>query len=669
MSFPYIDLDDVSHASSVSRESKTRWVEESFTFDRSVGRQTALPGSRTYLGSSLTHRHIYLLFFLFGAFFIIIIGRLIHLQLFRGDEFRLIAEGNRERIVPIPSERGLIFDRYGRKLTENIPRFSLELIPQNLPRDMEARKDLVKQLSLLTKRPEEDIWNILEEYGAYSYESIVIQENLDYETALRIDIASTQLPGISVARGSKRLYIHTGFPWESAESSTTTRSLSHILGYEGKLSREELDILYAEGYLPNDALGKSGIEKTYETHLRGQYGKKRIEVNALGREQQVLTEIPPTPGYHLSLSIDAAMQQELEAILRRVLAKNNKTKAAGIVLRPENGEILALVSLPSFDGNDFSGGISRETYARYLQEPGEPLFNRAIGGTYPPGSTVKPAVAAAALEEHIIDLSTVFLSTGGLQVGQWFFPDWRAGGHGWVGVIQSLAQSVNTFYYYIGGGYSQFEGLGVSRIVSYLQSFGFDQMLGVDIPGEAAGFLPSEEWKERTKDEPWYIGDTYNLSIGQGDLLATPLQIAAMTSMIANGGTLYRPHLVSALVEPTVNTKTPVTATVIRHSPVDPVHLETVRRGMRECVKTGSCRRLAGLPLAIAGKTGTAEWRDGRDPHAWFTSFAPYDKPEIVLTIIVEEGGEGSAMSVPIAESFYSWWWRYRTAHPVDNVR
>ncbi len=627
----------------------TTWVEETFISHESA--------RRSYIGTSFTRDSHYLFLLIFLLVFLLLVARISQLQILQGSEFLAAAEGNRERIVPIPAERGVIVDRRGKPLTVNVPNFSLAVTPQHLPHDERDRQMLVEKLGELTKRPTEEIIHILSEYGAYSYESIIIQENLDYETALSIQIAAADLPGIHIVRGSKRAYSH--------EAPGT--SLSHLIGYEGKLSRSELDALYAEGYLPSDFIGKTGVEKTYESYLRGTYGKKRIEVNALGREQSILAEVPPTSGYHLTLSIDSKMQDRLESLLEKALVANQKNRAAGIVLDPQNGEVLALVSLPSFDNNDFSGGISKAQYALYSEDADQPLFNRAIGGLYPSGSTIKPVIAAAALQEKIITPQSVFLSTGGLQVGQWFFPDWLPGGHGWTNVVASLANSVNTFYYYIGGGYDLFSGLGVDRIRVYLQKFGFGSELGIDIPGEKAGFVPSEAWKEEAKNEAWYIGDTYNLSIGQGYLLVTPLQIAAMTAVVANGGTLYRPHVVRRIANPLTDDEIDVTPTIIQSQIVNPEYLATIRAGMRACVQNGSCRRLSDLPFATAGKTGTAQWRDDKENHGWFTSYGPYEHPEIVVTILIEEGGEGSRIAAPVAKEFYGWWWNYRQRLLVDN--
>lgn len=386
-------------------------------------------------------------------------------------------------------------------------------------------------------------------------------------------------------------------------------------------------------------------------------------MDASGKEQSVLAEQAPTPGFHLKLALDIEMQSKLTEIINKSLKINKKSRAAGIAMNPRTGEVLALVSLPGFDNNDFSGGISPEKYSAYLENEDKPLFNRALGGTYPSGSTIKPAIAAAALQEGIINARSNFLSAGGLQVSSWFFPDWQAGGHGLTNVRKSLAWSVNTFYYYIGGGYKNFAGLGVEKITEYLKKFGLAEKLDIDLPGEQPGFLPSKEWKKEVKGERWYVGDTYNLSIGQGDILVTPLQIASLTSVIANNGTLYKPRVVKSVIDPVTEEEQIVEPEIINSDFINPVHLRTVRLGMKDCVDYGSCRRLSLLPFPAAGKTGTAQWSNTKENHAWFTSFAPFDNPEIVVTILVEEGGGGAKIALPIAYEFLSWWW-YNVPHP-----
>jgi penicillin-binding protein 2 len=288
------------------------------------------------------------------------------------------------------------------------------------------------------------------------------------------------------------------------------------------------------------------------------------------------------------------------------------------------------------------------------------LFNRAINGEFPSGSTIKLLFAAAALQEKIITETTSFLSTGGLRLGEWFFPDWKAGGHGITDVRQALAQSVNTFFYYIGGGYQNFQGLGVSGLVKYSRFFGLGESSGLDLPGERAGFVPTIAWKEQVKDEPWYIGDTYHFAIGQGDVLVTPLQVANYTVAIANGGTLYGPHLVAKILNEDNETVEEIAPRVINSGFIDQHNLQIVREGLRQTVTRGSAQSLQTVPVAVAGKTGTAQWSTKKSPHAWFTGFAPYDNPEVAITVLVEEGVEGSTMAVPIARDILTWYFRNR---------
>jgi len=631
------------------------WMQEQALVDGFI---VAEKGSITrFIGSSLSTTRLRGLLVILIIAFSLLAVKLTGLQIVQGQSYLNLAEGNRQKMVPILSERGQIYDAGGIQLTKNIPNFSLALTPQDLPRSKDERSRVVTKLSIITGLTEDQLSELLDRYGNYSYESIILEEDIPYETALKLLTAAADLPGIHIHLGSKRLYLSGDAP--NAESPIY--SLSHVIGYLGKLKPGQLEDLYQQGYLPSDSIGLSGIEKSYESVLRGTYGKRRTEVDVRGKEQFLISEQPPTPGKHLQLSIDTRIQRKLEKILQDALDKNSLHRAAAVVADPRDGSIIAIVSLPGFDNNDFSGGISLDTYNSYISDPNNPLFNRAIGGTYPSGSTIKPAIAASALQEGIINQNTTFLSTGGIQVGDWFFPDWLAGGHGRTNVRKSLADSVNTFYYYIGGGYKDFQGLGVDMITSYLRRFGFAERLGIDIPGEQSGFLPSKIWKEEAKNERWYIGDTYNLAIGQGDILVTPLQIAMMTATMANGGTLYMPRVVQSIVDPTSGVAQRLEPTILREHIIDPAYVEIVRMGMRDCVTAGSCARLSLLPFSAAGKTGTAQWSSSKTPHAWFTSFAPYENPEIVVTILVEEGDGGASMSAPLAYEFYAWWWQYRS--------
>jgi len=629
----------------------SNWFEDSFEFSKNYGKQDAIEYTKKHVGGSFTIVRVRNTIFFLSFILVMLLVRVFYIQILQGEIYRGKAENNRKRNIPIIAERGIIYDRYGIELTKNIPNFSLVLTPQDLPRDTQEREIIVKKLAELTKKDEEFIREQLKIYGNYSYESIVISEDLDYETALSIQIEAGSLPGINIQRGSKRLYIHPG-----SNDDSVNYSLSHIIGYKSKLSPDELKVLYKNGYLPSDTIGKAGVEKQYEEILRGIYGRKQIEVDAKGREQLVLSHEPPISGSHLVLTVDAQAQFELQRVMEKYMRQSGLTKAAAVAMDPNNGEIIALVSLPAYDNNEFSGGIDVKTFDKYLNNNDQPLFNRAIGGTYPSGSTIKLGIALAALQENIIFGTTQFLSSGGISVGDWFFPDWLAGGHGMTNVRKSLQDSVNTFYYIIGGGYKDFVGLGVDRITKYLRLYGFAQQLGIDLPGEQPGFLPSKAWKQEVKNEKWYVGDTYNLSIGQGDLLVTPLQIASLTSIIANGGILYKPHVAKEFIDPSTQKITKFSQEILRDSLADPDKILLIKEGMQDCVTKGSCRRLSLLPFSSAGKTGTAQWNSSKEPHAWFTALAPYEHPKIVITVLVEEGVGGSVISAPITYEFLQWW-------------
>lgn len=644
--------DKASQSGSLKDKYRLDWVEESFDFQgKNSGKKIESEYSNSYLGRSINKKKIKILSIAVGLLILVIFGKLFYLQAIKGEEYRLLAEGNRIRLKAVPSERGIIYDRDGKELVQNVPNFYLTLTPQDLPKNnQEKREEVIERAASAGEMDKEKIKTMVEKYGKYGYASLIIKENLDYESALKLYIDSADLPGITIEKGSKRKYLLGG-----GDESSGALSMSHLLGYLGKLNESEYEELQNKGYMLFDDIGRSGLEKIYEDDLRGRYGKKKAEVNVSGYEQNILAQDDPIPGKNLILSIDAEAQAEMERLIKKALEKTGKKRAAGIAMDPRDGSILALVSWPSFDSNKFSGGISSQDYEEYIENPDNPLFNRAIGGSYPSGSTAKLVIAAAALQEGIITPAKTFLSVGGLQVDKWFFKDWKAGGHGITNVTKAIAWSVNTFFYYIGGGYQNFEGLGVDRIKKYMEMFGLGQKTDIDLPAENNGFIPDKDWKEKTKNEIWYIGDTYNLSIGQGDLLVTPLQVAVWTSAIANGGFKITPHLVSKIEDSKIKK---ITDKVYEKKivGVDQTHIATVKKGMRECVTYGSCGLMRSLPFQSAGKTGTAQWSSVKEDHAWFTSFAPYDNPQIVVTVLVEEGEEGSTVAQPIALDFMKWW-------------
>lgn len=569
---------------------------------------------------------VYFLYFLIIVFLLILFIKAIDLQIVKGDYWRELAEGNRLRSYPIKAFRGIIYDKDGAPLVSNEPIFNLTIVPADLLRQEENLSEVLNYLSEILEESKESIESSIKKNANLSI-PIVIKENISKETVLILEGKFSENPAISVEIASQRNYIDSPY-------------FSHVLGYLGKINKKE----YAErpDYLIDDWIGKTGLELYYEKKLRGLYGKQLVEVNAQGKIKNLFGRKESEPGKSMTLSIDSGLQKKLYNEIQQMLWGLRTDKAAGVALNPNTGEILALVSFPSFNNNKIIAGLSEE-------------FNRAVSGTYPPGSTIKPLIAAAALKEEIITPNKIISCPGSVTIYHKYYPDifytfhdWKV--HGATNLIKAIAESCNVYFYTVGGGYGKIEGLGIEKINKYLKQFGLGNALGIDLFGEAKGLVPSENWKKENKGEDWYIGDTYNVSIGQGDVIATPLQIALVTAVIANDGTLFKPQIVSKINEDSISPQ------IIRDNIVNKEILGIVKKGMREAIISGSAKHLYDLPVKVAGKTGTAQAPGDKTPHSWFTSFAPYENPEIVLTILVENGGEGSAVAAPITKEVLRWY-------------
>ncbi len=590
----------------------------------------------------------YMVVYLLVAGVIMLLGaRSFYLQILQGMSFRSAADGNRVASRLLPAPRGIIFDSRGEQLVENVASTDVVLDPARLPR-LEEESALIEKLPpLLPDVSGDDIRTALQRVRQ-SGRPVRIATALDHETVLVIERRQSELPGVALVSSLVRRY-HDG------------RVTAPFLGYTGYVTAEDLE---ERPYLASiDIIGKAGVERMYDEQLHGKHGVALEEINAAGTTQKEVREEAPVPGTDLYLNIDRQLQQFATELLERVdteRAGQGKPPLSGAVvaLDPRTGGIRALVSYPSYDANVFSQPRLADQTKNIIADPRQLLFNRAISGTYPPGSTIKPFIAAAALAEDIISPETTFLSTGGLHVGPWNFPDWKAGGHGVTDVKKALAESVNTFFYLITGGDQDNVGLGLERTNEYLDNFGLGKLTHIDAPQEASGFLPTASWKMREKGEPWYIGDTYHLAIGQGDVLVTPLQIAVSTAAIANGGLIHEPRLVHGLA---VGDEEPEPQKQMsKNLNISAPDLAVVREGMRETVLAGSGRRLSTLPIALAGKTGTAQVGGGDDTHAWFTSWGPYESPDLVITILLERGGAGDTDAVPLAEELWRWWAAHR---------
>lgn len=604
-----------------------------------------------YIGTSLGARRLFMFFAGLGLLVIVLGLRVATLELLRGNEYLRRAEGNRLRIVPVPAERGVIRDRDGRLLVRNIPDFTLTVTPSDLPSGELKRMQAIAKIAESADLTPVDVEDVLKHYPATYASEVPVKTHLPYEKAELLEIVSSGLPGVNVRLGTTREYL-----LNDPKRKEPLYSLAHVLGYLGAVNNNDLATLRDRGYTPADYIGKAGVEASYEAALRGQFGQKQIEVNAFGHEQDVLAENAPVSGKDLTLTIDLDLQAVAERSLRSSARLNGKGRGAVVALNPKTGEILALVSFPGYDDNAFAKGISLTDYKKLAEDPNQPLYPRAVAGLYPPGSTVKLVVAATALATGVIDATTSFVSVGGIKVGQYFFPDWKIGGHGVTNVVKAIADSVNTFFYAIGGGWNTFQGLGITRLTEGFRLFGLGAKLGIDLPSEREGFVPTPEWKQRTQQQSWFIGDTYHTAIGQGGLTVTPLQAAAWTAVFANGGDLVRPHVVKELRGNTDARQ--VATSYVSKSLVSPDIIDTVRRGMRQTVLSGSAQSLKASPWNIAGKTGTAQWNSKQPNHAWFTGFAPYEDPQIVVTVLIEAGGDGSHSAVPVARDIIEAWLR-----------
>jgi len=572
-----------------------------------------------------------------------LMGRAFWMQIPQGNAFQERAEANRLRHLPIQAKRGIIRDRNGVILAENIPSFDLEITPWYLPADKATQEEVLGRIGRTVGMSLEDLKAIVGATSTDPLEPIVVKRDIPYESAIGLKLIEGD-PATHLVIGQKRRY----------PLSTELPSLSHVLGYVGSISPAELKLKKPEGYRQTDLIGKTGLESSYEAILRGTYGEEVFEVDAQNRQTSLVSQHLSEDGQDLRLSLDIDIQRAAELALREELEKEKLFRGSVVAIDPRDGSVLAIVSLPAYDDNLFSGTVSSTYYKSLLADENRPLLPRAWAGVFPSGSTVKPVVAIAALTEGVIKPNTTVQSSGGIHIGNSFFPDWKPGGHGTTNVRWAIAQSVNTFFYTIGGGYQSFTGLGVDRLTDWMRRFGLGAKSGIDLPSEGAGFVPSREWKERVRGERWYIGDTYNLSIGQGDLLVTPLQVAQYTAEVANGGLKVTPKL------------GPITSGAVSTTRIaDAAIVEVVRAGMRDTVTVGSGRALSNLPFEASGKTGTAQWRNDRPSHAWFTTYAPSAKPEIVVTVLLEEGIEGSRTAVPVAKKVLEAWWKTRAV--VDS--
>ena len=603
-------------------------------------------------------------YIVFLILILILFAKTFQLQVLNGEKLSALAEENKFIIYSIQATRGVIYDQDGNQLVFNKPSFDLACINAEKLRtcfrqdpDSSLCPELktLEEVSLIIKR---EIGELKEDIEKSELPTVIFSKNLDHQTLILLEakIASNELPGFQIERNFVRDY---------KEGS----SFAHLIGYTGEINAEELKA-DPENYSIFDYIGKTGLEKFYEEILRKNSGKLRLEKDALGNIISKETIQLPGPGKSLALWLDSDLQKKIEEELGKVLKNVGAQKAAAVALDPKTGGVLSLVSLPSFDNNLFQKGADPEALQDLLEDPLElkPFFNRVIAGKYLTGSTIKPLIASAALEEKIISPQKKINCQGEIIIPNPWDPssptikkDWRT--HGWTDMKKAIAESCNVYFYTIGGGFENQEGLGPTKIKEYLELFNWDEKTGIDLSGEVKGFIPDKEWKKKTWGQGWWDGDTYNLSIGQGYLLVTPLEVATGFASIANGGKLFQPQIVQKIVDTSagsVQVVKEIKPEIIRENFIDPENLQIVREGMREAVIYGSSVILNSLPVKAASKTGTAEL--GCDSygncyyHNWVTVFAPYDDPQIVLTIVIEDVKGMQAAALPVAKEVLQWY-------------
>lgn len=562
---------------------------------------------------------------IFLASVVVLIAQLAQLQLVRGKHYRQVAARQSLRMVWVPALRGRIYDRHMQVLADNRASFDVEISPSELT--ARQRTNVVLALAALLRTTPETLWSNLQPHKYFAYQPARLARDISYAEMVRVAERLHALPAVEVVVNPVRRYP------EGA-------SCAHVLGYVSRVYPDHPRLKTGE-YSLNDVVGVSGVERVCEDYLHGINGKKLVQVDRLSRYVETKELLPPVPGHDVILTIDSTLQRVLtEALSNRV--------GAAVALDPRSGDVLALVSSPSFDPNIFVGGISPTAYAMLRDDAQRPLLNRAIAGQYQLGSAFKPITAIAALENDVISATTVYYDvTGYFDYGNQRWYNFRRLPQGPLMLPHALRVSCNTFFCYFA------PQIGVARLAMYARLFGFGERTGIELPGEAAGLVPDAHWKRTHLREPWYPGDTINFSIGQGYLLVTPLQVACMTAAIANRGTWYPPRILRAYV---INRQTVMAQRTRQPVPI-PVARETfdlVRQGLWEVVNTrNGSGRLAYLPRpVVAGKTGSA--MIGPVTYGWFTGYAPDDDPSLVVTVLVEGAQTGGRDAAPIARRAFA---------------
>lgn len=594
-----------------------------------------------------------LIYLLVALAFIGIMARLIFLQAIQGERYSYLSENNRIRIKRILGTRGMIYDQRGDLLVDSRPSFDLLFVPE----DSENPEATLRQLAGYLGREESELLeNFKQSKSRSAFDDIILGKDVDWATVVAVETHQLDLPGVTLRARPRRSY---------ADGPAG----AHVLGYLGEIGPKQLKSFKAEGYELGDEIGQYGLEKKWEQYLRGKGGGQQVEVDAVGRRVRVLSEVISGPGYTVHLTLDRKLQQTAYEALQG-------KEGTIVVLDVHSGAILAMASTPAFDPNVFARGIKGDEWRALIKDRLRPLSNRAIQGQYPPGSTFKVVMAIAGLEEEAIQPDTKIFDPGFFPFGNRNFRDWKKEGHGSVDLHRSLVESCDVYYYTLG------TRLGIDKIAKWSRAFGLGEKSGALLDDEKSGLVPDTEWKRKRFRQPWYPGETPSVAIGQGYLTVTPLQLANMMAAVANGGTLYRPRLVSRVESIEGQRVYEQGPEVIRTIELKPETLNRVRNALADVVQgaAGTGKAARSPIIALAGKTGTAQVVEmkgaylkseqltyfNRD-HAWFVSYAPLNKPEIAIAVLVEHGGHGGEAAAPMAKKVAEKYAEMKKSPPIQQ--
>lgn len=586
-----------------------------------------------------------------AAFFIVVgtFARVAYLNVARGTFYAARAERNVGADTVLPAQRGAILDRYGTALVENEPIFSVFVnVPEFLKKDPEAKLAFIEKLRVALPPDElsSDVADIVAGADLERVTRLMLVQGVTVETAIALKGLNDS--AVTIENDYRRNYVFGSV-------------LAHVLGYTGVGERDRL------------IEGRDGLEAFYDLTLRGTdgYARKLRDVRGNVLEERVGEE--PVPGKTITTTIDAGLQQYVYERMAQGLRELERTAGVALVIQPATGEILSLVSLPSYDNNTFTLSGKNPEKRRLLTSAAHPLFNRAISGVYSPGSTIKPMMGLAALREGVADPTTSVYSSGVLELPNPYNPDkpsrfldWKA--HGWVNLYSALARSSNVYFYIIGGGFEDKKGLGVARIESYWRNFGFGEPMGVDLPGEASGIFYGPEEHERRTGRPWRVGDTYNVSIGQGDMMVTPLKLLSFIAAIGTNGVEAQPRAVKEIRDANGEVLETFASRALNDFSGFASEIHEVRQGLEAAVTKdyGTAHKLNDLPMTVAGKTGSAQIQNNTKTNAFFVGYAPAENPEIAILVLIEDAREGSLNTIPIAKDILRWYHDNRIAKTFD---